>query len=447
VTTSQKNHGRIFTVSRLTAEIKNLLEDRFPFIWITGEISNFHAPASGHFYFVLKDADAQISAVMFRGQNQILKFALEDGMSVTGLGRINVYEPRGTYQIVLEYLEPKGVGALQAAFEQLKTKLADEGLFDPVHKLSIPFLPRKIAIITSPTGSVVHDMLHILNRRFPTVPVLICPVRVQGDGSDQEIASALDQANHRPDIDVIVLARGGGSLEDLQAFNSETVARAIYRCEIPVISAIGHETDYTISDFVADLRAPTPSAAAELVVPIKDDLARKRLELFLDLKSSLYLYLKNHRIRIDGLSQRLIDPRKKLIDFRIKTDDYNNRMLRSLHNMIRVKRNDSVGCLRRLFSATPQRVLDKNKLKLKEISNNMLFTIEKILSSNRSDIRRLIGKIDVLNPHAVLDRGYSITQRLSDQAVVHRSEMIDTGDKIHVTLSNGSLIACVERKS
>ena len=269
---NQKHYGQIYTVSKLTAQIKTLLEDRFPFVWITGEVSNFRSPSSGHFYFVLKDATAQIQAVMFRGQNQMLKFALEDGMNVTGLGRINVYEPRGTYQIVLEYLEPKGVGALQAAFEQLKAKLAIEGLFADTHKRQIPFLPREIALVTSPTGAVVHDMLNILNRRFPTIPVWVYPVRVQGDGAENEIASALDDLSKRSDLDIIILARGGGSLEDLQAFNSEGVARAVFTSEIPIISAIGHETDYTIVDFVADLRAPTPSAAAELAVAIKTEL-------------------------------------------------------------------------------------------------------------------------------------------------------------------------------
>jgi exodeoxyribonuclease VII large subunit len=446
VTIQQQNRGRIFTVSQLTAEIKDLLEDRFPFIWITGEISNFRSPSSGHFYFVLKDADAQISAVMFRGQNQMLKFALEDGMRVTGLGRINVYEPRGTYQIVLEYLEPKGAGALQAAFEQLKAKLASEGLFDPIHKREIPFLPRRIAVVTSPTGSVVHDILHVLNRRFSTLPVLIYPVKVQGDGSDIEIASALDRINDRSDIDVIILARGGGSLEDLQAFNSETTARAIFRSEIPVISAVGHETDYTISDFVADLRAPTPSAAAELAVPRKDDLVRRHVELFWDLKSALNIRFQNMRIRIDGFSQRLIDPRRKLIDLRMKTDDYNDRIVRSMRNALHTKHNIAEWCLSRLFSTSPQRGIENNKLKLKEISNNILYIINKIISMNRSEMNRLIGKIDALNPHAVLDRGYSITQRLPDEAIVYSSDMIDPGEKIRVTLSKGSLIGRVERK-
>ncbi|MGD9314599.1 MAG: exodeoxyribonuclease VII large subunit, partial [Desulfobacterales bacterium] len=263
---------KIYTVSELTEKIKALLEESFPFIWIVGEISNFRTPLSGHFYFTLKDANAQINAVMFRGQQRQLKFEPEDGMRVTGMGRLGLYEPRGTYQIILEYMEPSGIGALQIAYEKLKARLADEGLFDEQQKQLLPFLPQKIVLITSPTGAVVHDMLNIIDRRFPNVTIQIWPVKVQGDGAEDEIVAALDLLRQHPNVDAAILARGGGSLEDLQAFNSESVARAIFACDVPIIAAIGHETDYTIADFVADLRAPTPSAAAELVFPIKSEL-------------------------------------------------------------------------------------------------------------------------------------------------------------------------------
>ena len=442
---NHESHGRIFTISRLTADIKNLLEDRFPFVWITGEISNFRTPVSGHFYFVLKDNSAQINAVMFRGQNQMLKFALEDGMSVTGFGRISVYEPRGAYQLILEYLEPKGIGALQAAFEQLKAKLADEGLFDDQYKRPIPYLPRKIAIVTSPTGAVVHDILNILDRRFPTIPVVISPVKVQGQGAESEIEAAFYNLNECSDIDVIILARGGGSLEDLQAFNSERVARAIFQSEIPVVSAIGHETDYTISDFVADLRAPTPSAAAELSVPIKDELLRKHMDLLIGLKSSFHRFVKDMHTRLEGTLKRLIDPRKKLTDLRLRTDEITDRIIRAMKNLIRSKQNNAELYSKRLVSVTPQRMVENNKLKLKDIINKLLFIIEKLHSNNKSEYHRLIGKLDALNPHAVLDRGYSITQRISDKSIVYDSEMVGVGDKIKVTLSKGTLISRIER--
>ncbi|MGD2037635.1 MAG: exodeoxyribonuclease VII large subunit, partial [Desulfobacterales bacterium] len=274
---------KIYTVSELNAQIKSLLEEQFPFVWIVGEVSNFRTPLSGHFYFTLKDDASQISAVMFRGQQRQLKFQPEDGMRITGMGRLSVYEPRGTYQIILEYLEPSGIGALQIAFEKLKSRLADEGLFDERHKKAIPFLPHKIALITSPSGAAVHDMLNIIDRRFPNVNIQVFGVKVQGDGAEAEIAAALEQLNQQTDIDVAILARGGGSLEDLQAFNSESVARAVYASEIPTICGIGHETDYTIADFVADLRAPTPSAAAELAVPVKSELLQRLNDLSVDL--------------------------------------------------------------------------------------------------------------------------------------------------------------------
>ncbi|GAI29342.1 unnamed protein product, partial [marine sediment metagenome] len=236
---------KVYTVSQLNADIKSLFEEQFPFVWIVGEISNFRIPVSGHFYFTLKDEDSQINAVMFRGQQRQLKFEPEDGMRITGMGRLSVYEPRGTYQIILEYMEPAGVGALQVAYEKLKARLAQEGLFDGKYKQPIPFLPQKIALITSPSGAVVHDMLNIIDRRFPNMNIQIFPVKVQGDGAENEIVAALELLNQKADADVAILARGGGSLEDLQAFNTERVAKAVFASSISVISAVGHETDYT----------------------------------------------------------------------------------------------------------------------------------------------------------------------------------------------------------
>lgn len=276
----QKN---IYTVSQLTSNIKNLLEENFPLVWVSGEVSNFSVPVSGHFYFSLKDENTQIQSVMFRGQNRILKFEPENGLKITGLGRISVYEPRGSYQLILEYMEPKGIGALQVAFEKMKDRLLKEGLFDKKHKKTLPFVPKKICIITSPTGSVLYDFLQIAHRRFPNMPVEIIPVSVQGNQAVKDIVQALDLANSSTDKtdrlqpDVIVIARGGGSIEDLFAFNTEEVARSIFLSSIPVVSAIGHETDFTITDFVADFRAPTPSAAAEIVVPKKTTFWLKAL--------------------------------------------------------------------------------------------------------------------------------------------------------------------------
>jgi exodeoxyribonuclease VII large subunit len=262
---------KIFSVSELSQGIKNLIEREYPDVWVTGEVSNFRAAASGHLYFTLKDATAQLRAVCFRNQARYLKFKPQDGISVIARGHLSVYEARGEYQLYVEYLEPAGLGALQLAFEQLKQKLAAEGLFDIARKKPLPLLPRAIGVVTSPTGAVIRDILRILRRRFRNMNVLIYPVKVQGEGAAEEIVEGVKYLNREQNVDVIIVGRGGGSIEDLWAFNEEVVARGIAASGIPVISAVGHETDFTIADFVADLRAPTPSAAAELVVHRKQD--------------------------------------------------------------------------------------------------------------------------------------------------------------------------------
>lgn len=297
---------KIFTVSELTKSVRGLLEGHFSEVWVSGEISNFRSPGSGHYYFTLKDETAQLAAVMFRGSNAKLPFKPEDGLEVICHGRLTVYESRGQYQIVVDYCEPKGLGALQLAFEQLKKKLQAEGLFDPAHKKKLPFLPRKIGIVTSPTGAAIRDILNILGRRLPGVDILVVPVKVQGEGSADEIAQAIGWLNVREDIDVMIVGRGGGSLEDLWAFNEEVVGRAIFASRIPVISAVGHEIDFTIADFVADVRAPTPSAAAELAVPNRDDL----LTSLADMKRRLF---RCPTRRFPDFLQRLDDLRTRLL--------------------------------------------------------------------------------------------------------------------------------------
>ena len=281
---------QIYTVSQLNDEIKNLLETQFSDIWVEGEISNFRIPGSGHFYFTLKDSSSQLRGVCFKSQNRLLKFRPEDGLAVLSRGRLTVYEPRGEYQLVVDYMEPRGLGSLQLAFEQLKAKLQKEGLFDPTHKKPLPLLPQKIAVVTSPTGAVIRDILRVLRRRNRGLHVLIYPVRVQGEGAGQEIASGVRYLDTLPDVDVIITARGGGSIEDLWAFNDEIVVRAIFNSRIPVISAVGHETDFTIADFVADMRAPTPSAAAEIVSAVRSDLQERTANSVSRLRKAL-LYL------------------------------------------------------------------------------------------------------------------------------------------------------------
>ena len=451
--TVNSNNGkiqqRIYTVSELTFSIKSLLEEKFPFVWISGEISNFRKPVSGHFYFTLKDENARINAVMFRGQNRNLKFNVKDGLSVVGLGRISVYEPRGNYQIIFEHLEPIGIGALQISFEQLKAKLSKEGLFDEKHKKPLPFLPKKISIITSPTGSVVHDILKIIYARFPNLHVEIIPVKVQGDGAEREIASAFELLNLRADTrdsaDVAILARGGGSIEDLAAFNSETVARAVFASKIPVISAVGHETDFTISDFVADLRAPTPSAAAELAVKKKDDLVHRCIEITRLLTSCFFNKIERFRTQINETSKRLIDPKKKIQDLRLRIDDLTSRLIRLFENSLRLRRERLVWRVNSLQANNPLIQIKKINEKLQQNNDNLLIYIKIYLDDKYSILRELAARLNALSPLSILARGYSITRTIPDAVVVMDAKETTKGQDLEVIVAKGSLICRVER--
>jgi exodeoxyribonuclease VII large subunit len=389
----------ILSISELTQFIKFQLEQSFDYLWVEGEISNFRMPSSGHFYFTLKDEKSQIRVVMFRSQNRTLEFAPEDGLSVICRGRLNVYETRGEYQLILDYLEPKGRGALQLAFEQLKQKLAQEGLFDPDHKKPLPQLPRKIGIVTSPTGAAIRDILNVIERRFANVEILICPVKVQGEGAAQEIATALQELNQIPEIDVVILTRGGGSIEDLWPFNEEVVARAIYHSEIPVISAVGHEVDFTIADFVASLRAPTPSAAAELVVRNKGDLIRNLDTTYVRLKNSIRKVYEFNQSRFAFLQKRMPDPRKMIPGLRLTIDEYGERIAFHVSNAVKIK---------------------------------------------KEKIEGMMGRLDALSPLNVLKRGYSITRTVPDLKVVRDSKQLAHGNKINVRLFKGELMCRVE---
>jgi len=437
----------IYTVSKLTTALKAVLEENFPFAWVTGEISNFNVPLSGHYYFTLKDDHAQISAVMFRGQNRNLKFMPADGMNVTGLGRISLYAPRGTYQIIFEYLEPKGIGQIQIAFEQLKMRLAAEGLFDEKHKQKLPYLPRKIGIITSPSGAVVHDIIRVAQRRFPNIHIQIIPVKVQGDGADKEITSALELLNRCKDVDLAILARGGGSLEDLIAFNSETVARSIFASEIPVISAVGHETDFTIADFVADLRAPTPSAAAELAIPLKHELMQRCQKLKNDIIASGYNRIKAFRDVVDRLDSRLVDPRKHLQENRLKVDDLSFRLIRIAKNVVARKHELTSWWADRLRIKNPRSQVLKIKDKVDILTYNMMYYIKISLNKKRSKLEAQGAKLFALSPAAILARGYSITRTLPGKIIVRSSESVEIGQDLDILLARGSLVCRIERKS
>lgn len=438
---------KIYTVSELNGDIKSLLEEQFPFVWIVGEISNFRIPVSGHFYFTLKDEDSQINAVMFRGQQRQLKFKPEDGMRITGMGRLSVYEPRGTYQIILEYLEPSGIGALQVAYEKLKAQLADEGLFDEKHKKAIPFLPHKIALVTSPSGAVVHDMLNIIERRFSNVNIQVFPVKVQGSGAEDEIVAALKQLNQQVGVDVAILARGGGSLEDLQAFNSDRVARAVFASEIPIISAIGHETDYTLADFVADLRAPTPSAAAELAVPVKNELLQKLKDVSVDLKYRMTNTIDRFRFNLTDMSQRMVDPRKQIEDWRLRMDDYTSRLIRHVRMLLDRQKERFQWWKDRLWVHSPIHQAHNLKVIVEQNTYKLLKTFTKNIDNKAARLRELSVQLETLSPIAILKRGYSITRTIPDLNLVLDPKYVSIDEDLEVMVAKGTLTCRVKGKS
>jgi exodeoxyribonuclease VII large subunit len=392
---------QIWSVSQLTSRIKEILEENFPGIWIEGEVSNFRQPSSGHMYFTLKDEASQISAVMFRSANRALRFRPEDGLAVLAFGTVSVYERRGGYQINVEYLEPKGVGALQLAYEQLKEKLAQEGLFDPAHKKPIPLLPQRIGVITSATGAAIRDILQVLQRRVAHVKIVLYPVQVQGETAAEEIARGIEEMNRWKGIEVLIVGRGGGSIEDLWAFNEERVARAIFASRVPIISAVGHETDYTIADFVADVRAPTTSAAAEMVVSHKDQLRQRVDELVGRLLSSLRLLLQSHATSLSHLGGRL-----------------------------------------QLFS--PGGMLRLQRERLQSWEDRLRRGIPAYMQSRREMAQRTIEKLGALSPLAVLERGFSLCMILPSFRILQDASQVEIGDEVLVRLYRGKVFCQVK---
>jgi exodeoxyribonuclease VII large subunit len=435
----------ILTVSELTQEIKDILEDRFPDVWVEGEVSNLRIPPSGHIYLTLKDDFSQIRAVLFRMQARTLRFAPEDGLHIICKGRISLYEKRGEYQLILELIEPKGIGALQLAFLQLKEKLEKEGLFDPAQKKPIPMVPQKIGIVTSPTGAVIQDMLHILKRRFENLQILLFPVRVQGEGASSEIAEAIEYFNKFTEVDVIIVGRGGGSLEDLWSFNEEVVARAIYQSKIPIISAVGHETDYTIADFVADLRAPTPSAAAELVVRDKKEIKNILNYLGGRLESQMLQFLQGYQIHLSHLIKIFKEPEKKIEEYFLRVDDLVNR-LRLLSSWTLKRRGEK--CLHlseSLLIRNPVQRVKNLRLFISEERKRLGQEIRYSIEIQRHRMKGILGKLDSLSPISILQRGYSITRKLPSLQILRDASHVKEGDKVEVKLYQGTLLCGVEK--
>jgi len=441
----ENKRPHIYTVSDLTQRIKELLEEHFDFIWVEAEISNFRSPSSGHYYMALKDEASQIRAVMFRPQVSYLMFRPEDGMKVIARGRIGVYQPRGEYQIILDYLEPLGVGAMALAFEQLKKKLADQGVFDKAIKRPMPFLPQRVAVITSPTGAAIRDFLKVIHRRFANIIVIIIPVRVQGEGAASEMIEAIKIANSELDVDVIVLTRGGGSMEDLWEYNNEGLALAIRASRVPVLSAVGHEIDITISDLAADLSAPTPSAAAEILVAEKESIIKDLNNIREHLRSIMTANLNSLNQVLVMLGKGLRDPRKGISDSWMRLDELNNHLIRVMDLRLSEQRSKISSEGRSLLLHSPGKrisTLVQTIAFRRQIFEHM---IDKYIKERYTILNLLDGKIKELGPYSVLKRGYSITRKLPDKTALRSATGVIAGDSVNIILAEGEIDCIVEK--
>ena len=436
---------RVQSVSELTADLRQLVEGRFPEVWVEGELSGARIWNTGHLYFTLKDSGAQLKGVMFRSAVRLLRFKPEDGLHVTARGRISVYDPRGEYQLVCEHLEPQGFGALQVAFEQLKKRLAAEGLFDEARKRPLPALPRRIGIVTSIDGAALRDIVRVLRRRHPNAHLIIAPSRVQGDGAAQEVARAIASVTRLAGVDVVIVGRGGGSIEDLWAFNEEVVARAIAASPVPVISAVGHETDVTIADFVADLRAPTPSAAAEIVVGRKDEFVARIDRLAGRLDASVAGRLRRLETRLHaalarpgfaGLRGRIALRARDVTELGTAIDRMAVTSLERRRRRLEVAR-------RTLESQSPRHRLAAVNTRLVALDARLQRSFEHRRHRSSSRLGTLAGRLDSLSPLAVLGRGYAVCWSAERHVIVRDAATLGPGAPVRVTLARGEIDATV----
>ena len=439
---------KIISVTELNKLAKSLLENGIPKLWIEGEISNLARPASGHIYFSLKDETSQIRCAWFKQRQLINANDISNGMKMLALGKISLYQPRGEYQFIIEKMETAGEGDLKRKYEELKQKLFNEGLFDREKKLQIPKLPKKIGVITSPSGAAIRDVLSILKRRFPLLPIVIFPVTVQGDNAAPDIEIALKKANHRADCDVLILARGGGSLEDLWAFNEEIVARAIHESKIPIISAIGHETDTTIADFVSDIRAPTPSGAAEIVTPDQNELLKLLKTLFERIEHETNQYINSKSQSMDWLSKRLSQSNPIMtVRKQIEISGNLRKLLFSSISRNLSLHSKAVDSLKfRLNSSSP-------KLKIQKAISHLSEMQLKITTSTKSSVIKLnsqltaLGKtLDSLSPLKTLDRGYAVARDSKTKKIISNSEKVSINSQIDIKLAKGEIAAKVIKR-
>ncbi|HCH2612960.1 TPA: exodeoxyribonuclease VII large subunit [Vibrio parahaemolyticus] len=439
-----KTNQNIFTVSRLNAEVRLLLENEMGIVWLVGEISNFSAPVSGHWYLTLKDSRAQVKCAMFRGNNRRVTFKPANGNQVLVKARLSLYEPRGDYQLIIESMQPEGDGRLQQEFEELKMKLAAEGLFAQTNKLPLPEHPKRVGIITSKTGAALYDILDVLKRRDPSLPVVIYPTMVQGDNAAIQIAQAIGRANSRNECDVLIVGRGGGSLEDLWCFNNEILARTIAASQIPIISAVGHEVDMTIADFVADVRAPTPSAAAELVSRDNSHKDQSLVAKQHKLASAMRYYLSQQKQQSAQLLHRLErqHPSYQLQRQSQQLDELDMRLRRAMQRFIDTRQQAVERKHHRLQLNSPVKHLAQQKSRLERVEHKLLDAMDRKLLTMRHQLAIAAEKLDTVSPLATLKRGYSITQTEQGK-VVTSADDVKTGDLLVTRLANGEIHSTV----
>ena len=436
----------IYTVSRLNREARALLERSFPPLWIEGEISNLARPSSGHVYFCLKDTGAQIRCALFRSQLRLAAVPPREGMHVLVRARLTLYEGRGEYQLVVEHLEEAGEGALRRAFEALKTRLAQEGLFAADRKKPLPRLPRRIGLITSPSGAVLHDIVTTLKRRFPAIPVLLYPVPVQGRSAAPAIAEAIRLAGARRECDVLILARGGGSLEDLWAFNEEIVARALAHCPVPVVSAVGHETDFTIADLAADVRAPTPTAAAELVSPDSAEWRHRFEQIEAGLRRRMHDLLRGRAQHLDWLAARLVHPRARLENLGQRLGALSNRLIFTQSRRLHRAEAALHALAARLERCSPRARLHACRLGHRHLHGRLVQALTRRLEDARLQLAHLARALHALSPLATLDRGYAIVRHEATGAVLRDAYAVQPGDHIDARLARGRLYCQVKER-
>ncbi len=436
---------KILSVAQLNQRARQLLETHFSRIWVEGEISNLVRPSSGHWYFTLKDAKAQVRCAMFRNRNQLLKFRAEDGMKITARGRLSIYENRGDYQLIVEGLEESGVGALQRAFEQLKQELSSRGWFDAEHKRPLPALPQHIGVVTSPSGAAIRDIVAVLRRRFPSIPLTLLPTQVQGDTAAAQIAEAIDSANRlgptlEPPLDVLIVGRGGGSLEDLWAFNEEIVARAIHHSALPVVSAVGHEIDFSIADLVADHRAATPSAAAELLSPDQDQLLATINAQHRRLAAALGNRLANHQQQLSAMHKRLKHPGTRLQEYSLRLDELELRLLRASQRALRQGQVRVEQVRQRLALLTPQSRIDRRQERLQHLLAQLHQRWQTQLQTRQLQLAKNAELLHSVSPLQTLQRGYAIVA--DDRGGIVRSvTQLTTDDTVNIRISDGDVDA------